>query len=433
MNNYDYVILFDENGQPYIEHSLWSSAKSWGKKAHSRVRSAGKTAHKYIMKVGEGAKAQYAYTQAEVDRLMGRGRKAAQKVSSSAKKAAASVKRAGIRAADRFGVDEKVRRDKALDRYHDKNSIKNAQDYLNANRDYLNTPLGKIDNTFKKAQETLKSTTKDLKRGADNLAKNAREAAARVKSTVDDVKEYVSAINDYNKAADELRDAFSDGAMNAGGYIYSVNNTERKQAEAMERARATKIGQWADRHKEDFDHIGENLAKADAAAKTLIDSVKETAEKAANTVSSTARNAADRVSSADEKRELDAARREYEKVRGTGGEDENDAYWALREAENAYNRTAGGAAANAANAVSSSARNAAGAMRNAAGAVSDAAKNVADRVSGKTKAQAQSEYNAALREYEKLRGTGSGEESDAYWALREAELALERAGGKIKR
>ena len=70
----DYILLIDEAGQPYIAHGLWSSAKSVAKKAGSAVKStatsAGRSAHKYLMKVGEGAKARYFYTKAEIDALL---------------------------------------------------------------------------------------------------------------------------------------------------------------------------------------------------------------------------------------------------------------------------------------------------------------------------------------------------------------------------
>lgn len=47
--NDDYVILVDENGQPYLAHKF------------------GDRAHKYLMKIGEGVKARYFYTQQEIE------------------------------------------------------------------------------------------------------------------------------------------------------------------------------------------------------------------------------------------------------------------------------------------------------------------------------------------------------------------------------
>lgn len=64
----DYVVLFDENGKPYVAHSAQGSV-------NSGVRTVGKATHKYLLKVGEGAKARYAYTKEEVDALLGRGKR----------------------------------------------------------------------------------------------------------------------------------------------------------------------------------------------------------------------------------------------------------------------------------------------------------------------------------------------------------------------
>ena len=47
--NENYIILIDENGRPYIEHGI------------------GDRMHKYIMKIGDGAKARYFYTQQEIE------------------------------------------------------------------------------------------------------------------------------------------------------------------------------------------------------------------------------------------------------------------------------------------------------------------------------------------------------------------------------
>ena len=113
MNDYNYVILFDENGQPYISHSF----KSAYRKAKSGVKSAGKTAYKYLLKIGKGAKAQYAYTKEEVDRLLGRGRSAVKSAGAKVKDAADSAARSispGYRArADWKKADLKVKEDKS--------------------------------------------------------------------------------------------------------------------------------------------------------------------------------------------------------------------------------------------------------------------------------------------------------------------------------
>lgn len=67
MRDNDYIVLVDENGQPYIAHSLFGNVKK-------AARSAGSRAHKYIAKWGEGAKARYFYTQEELKSAMNQGK-----------------------------------------------------------------------------------------------------------------------------------------------------------------------------------------------------------------------------------------------------------------------------------------------------------------------------------------------------------------------
>ena len=52
----DYIVLVDENGQPYIAHSI------------------GKRAVKYIAKIGEGAKARYFYTKEQLNAFKNKAR-----------------------------------------------------------------------------------------------------------------------------------------------------------------------------------------------------------------------------------------------------------------------------------------------------------------------------------------------------------------------
>lgn len=82
MQDYDYVILFDENSQPFIAHSwksAWGKAKGYAKSGLGRAKSVAKGAarkgHKYLLRVEKAGKYAYAYTKAEADALLGRGKK----------------------------------------------------------------------------------------------------------------------------------------------------------------------------------------------------------------------------------------------------------------------------------------------------------------------------------------------------------------------
>lgn len=88
----DYIMLFDENGKPYIAHSFRSRIKSGLGKVKSAAKSIGegmgrgwRPKTKYLLKIGKGAKAKYAYTKEEVDRLLGRNRGSIKKTADDSK------------------------------------------------------------------------------------------------------------------------------------------------------------------------------------------------------------------------------------------------------------------------------------------------------------------------------------------------------------
>ena len=66
MNQNDYVILFDDNGTPYISHGILDSAKSAVSNAAKGVGRGVRENHKYILKILENGKSRYFYTQEEV-------------------------------------------------------------------------------------------------------------------------------------------------------------------------------------------------------------------------------------------------------------------------------------------------------------------------------------------------------------------------------
>lgn len=100
MNDNDYVIFIDENGQPYIAHSVFT-------KARDAAKSAARSAHKYIARIGD----RYFYTQEELKAFYNRGKaaagKAAEAVRGAATKAATTAKSAASSvskyASDRLG------------------------------------------------------------------------------------------------------------------------------------------------------------------------------------------------------------------------------------------------------------------------------------------------------------------------------------------
>lgn len=260
----NYIVLIDENGQPYIAHSLWGRVSSGAQKAYGTAKSGVgrgvRTAHKYLLKVGEGAKAQYAYTKEEVDRLMGRGRQKAEemsrkleshaadardKISSrsadikdrasnafnnardiieaapnrakeaaqnySARTAAAlkrhgsetlgAIKNVAERVKDAAGVDERERAEEAWSKVDSKSSKSDWEKAEKAQSDYRKTPLGAIDYAKERAWEIATGQDGTAKEIAADLARRASEKA---KETVGKAKEQIDA------AAEKVKESARD-------------------------------------------------------------------------------------------------------------------------------------------------------------------------------------------------------------------------------
>ena len=137
----DYIVLVDENGQPYIAHGIWS-------KARDAANSGRKKATKYIEKIGEGAKARYFYTKEELDAYYNKGKQ----------KAKQTVDKAKQKAKDWSGVTAREKRDAAASDYKnatDKQRMARLKAAKSANR------AGRLNEQYKEAQEQANSAIKD--------------------------------------------------------------------------------------------------------------------------------------------------------------------------------------------------------------------------------------------------------------------------------
>lgn len=199
MYDNDYIVLIDENDQPYIAHAWrdWvQSAPAAGKNA---ARTAGRRAVKYIEKIGD----RYFYTQDELKAYYNNMRGA---VSNAAKNASGRVgnavnntrnavnrvaRRATEKARDALGYDEFDRYERAWDRTAAAKQRAEANPnsaYAQAEKDraeaaearahdeYLRTPLGRARDVASRIQE-MGDSVKDV-------ASRAREAGNNVKDTV---------------------------------------------------------------------------------------------------------------------------------------------------------------------------------------------------------------------------------------------------------
>ena len=131
----DYVILIDENGQPYIAHSIFSNARQKGAK--------------YIQKIKDGAKTRYFYTKAELEAYYNKGKQATKEAASKAKSVTREI--TGKAAKDRLDAAQKDYRYKSL-------TDKATSYLLNTNLDKRDAAVAKGDN--KSAEKYQKEADK---------------------------------------------------------------------------------------------------------------------------------------------------------------------------------------------------------------------------------------------------------------------------------
>ena len=253
MEEQRYYIAIDENGEAYIEHGLFD-----------RARSTGQRAHKYLMKIGEGAKARYLYTQEEVRAYMQGGQKRNPNIkrpedfeirarrpdstpnkmqqtkssgikrpedfeirarrpenvsSKTAKKTGQvvkdTVKKAVETVKDKAGVDERQRAEEAWSKVpkqlssKDENGMKAFKEANKAQDEYRNTPLGRA--------EYVAEREKEIATGVDGSAKDVAEKAGNaVKSKYDRMKD------EFRKKKDEAVDKVKDAAEKTGNKLKEV-------------------------------------------------------------------------------------------------------------------------------------------------------------------------------------------------------------------
>ena len=175
MNDNDYIVMIDENGQPYLAHAFGDRVKNFATTMNRKIRNnvgAGSRArkdHKYIMRVDNyfaPGKHLYLYTQDEVAAFQGRnGNKKGSRTLSN-------------RIRDKLGWDERSARDDA--RANSGSNETNRMRYRAAQDEYNKTALGKLENLGNR----LKSTTLGAIRGAKKAAKWVDDHDAGLTETV---------------------------------------------------------------------------------------------------------------------------------------------------------------------------------------------------------------------------------------------------------
>lgn len=220
----DYVVLFDENGQPYIAHA-------WGKG----------TAHKYIEKWGEGAKARYFYTKQELEAALGRGREA---VSRAADKVRTDVREVtGAAAKDR--LDEAhaaaVRASRDLGKAQERkmfaiaNGYKRAEDAKRAYDKALaaystDVPTRVYALSRDKSSAARLRTASEEKALADKKASRWITTKGDYERAIEANEKYERALDDRRRAASERRMAIKEGDKAARDLGVARSNYARDES-----------------------------------------------------------------------------------------------------------------------------------------------------------------------------------------------------------
>lgn len=160
--NDDYIILVNEDGQPYIAHAGMVS------NAASGVGRGVRQSHKYIMKIGEGLKARYFYTQDEIRayqqemarKAKGTTEQVKDKVQSTTDRMKEEFRKKKEDAKDKLGFDERERMRETQDKWLEskigtKEREQAMNEYTKARDDYNKTTLGKLEKADMQAGQKI--------------------------------------------------------------------------------------------------------------------------------------------------------------------------------------------------------------------------------------------------------------------------------------
>ena len=192
MNDNDYIVMIDENGQPYLAHAFGDSVRNFASTVNRKIRNnvgAGNRykykEHKYKERVdnyyGNG-KHLYLYTDDEVRAFHGQnGNQRGSRTLSN-------------RIRDKLGYDERIARDEA--RAKSDSSIGAGIRYKSAQDAYNKTALGKLENLSNAVKKRAKTTLGTIRKAGKwlddhdaGLTETVRYAAKRNKVDEDERKQ----------------------------------------------------------------------------------------------------------------------------------------------------------------------------------------------------------------------------------------------------
>lgn len=219
----DYIITFDENGEPYIAHALGSRLSG----AASNVRRAGS---RYLMKIQTKYGNRYFYTPQEVQAYQ-RAKSGVKKAANSAKSAVNNTKKQANQTVKTLKSDLKKRR---TWKNAEKEAASNLKPLRSSPDSRLKRDETKEENAYDKALAAATKKTYDkTKLGkAENAVKSATERMKEeFRKKKDDVKDAVQDViskKEYNKLIKKNLDSLTQDEINKL-FIYEFQNSSLKR------------------------------------------------------------------------------------------------------------------------------------------------------------------------------------------------------------
>lgn len=218
MYDNDYIVLIDENGQPYIAHDWRDRIRSAPAAARNAVRTAGRRAVKYIEKIGN----RYFYDADELKAYYENLRKGAKRTYETAKNKATSAYKSAKK-----GIST------GIDRAQDiaKKAYSGAKDASKKAIEKAKIAYEAAKSTFKKYGEMAYSA---IDNATDEIGDRAKVAAKTISeyadTKLDDIKDfavdtYVDARNTARDAGGRVKEAASDAVDWARNVPTNVSNT----------------------------------------------------------------------------------------------------------------------------------------------------------------------------------------------------------------
>lgn len=284
--DYDYVILFDQNGSPYIAHASLSEI---GQRTSGALRAAGsaaagtvrrgvgrgvRTTHKYIQKIEENGRTRYFYTQDELKAYLGEKKAQAQQVADKTKEKV----RAGMGAAQEKASKARTRAEQISNEFKNKasDSLNEAKASASAYKEYQDASKQASDENFSEAsKDRMKKAWSELQKHpagmkAEMARRKVAEAGEAVENASDDVKEKASEVASNAKetaikAKDELRQKLKDHNGSPSNSTTETRSMLGSYATEIPSS-PDKLKEWADNGKKQAEQV---IKEAEEALKEI--------------------------------------------------------------------------------------------------------------------------------------------------------------------